>query len=88
MFQAAIKFFENNLNLFDEHILKDYEYWHVKMLEWLKAGTEESKSSITFLKSFLQALGTIMENKDGSEYTTVTNVSIFIVKKIFFLCIQ
>lgn len=57
-------------------MLADYDYWHQKMLDWLKAGTEERKSGSIFFRSFLQELGTILETPTRIEHKTAINVSI------------
>lgn len=67
----------NNMNLFEHYYLADYEYWHKKLLNWLSEGSDEMKTAVMFLNSFLQTLGTLLETtEDKPEYLNLMNVSI------------
>lgn len=74
---AGIIFMANNMTLFENNFLVDYQYWHTNLLKWLREGNEEMKTAVIFLNSFLQILGILLETTEyKKDYANLMHVSI------------
>ncbi|KAJ8918257.1 hypothetical protein NQ315_014127 [Exocentrus adspersus] len=58
--RAALSFLANHITLFGNLLLKDYKYWHMKLLQWLEMGMEERKVGAVVLKAYFQEISSII----------------------------
>ncbi|KAG5877905.1 hypothetical protein JTB14_011621 [Gonioctena quinquepunctata] len=69
--RAALLFLANNVAIFKENLLEEYEFWHSKLPVWLTFGAEERKVAVTVLKAFYQVIAVTLEEKDGEQWKEV-----------------
>ncbi|CAH1171231.1 unnamed protein product [Phaedon cochleariae] len=69
--RAALLFLANNIDLFKEKLLEEYEFWHNKLLVWLTFGVEDKKVGVTVLKAFFQAVAQVLDEKEGDAFGVV-----------------
>ncbi|KAJ8958549.1 hypothetical protein NQ314_006388 [Rhamnusium bicolor] len=69
--RAAILFLSNNINVFGELLLKEYKFWHTKLLNWLELGADDKKAGVITLKAFLQVTSTVVYEKNEDQWRSV-----------------
>ncbi|XP_056648968.1 DNA-dependent protein kinase catalytic subunit-like isoform X1 [Diorhabda sublineata] len=79
--KAAIKFFSNYSWMFKDHLLKEYKYWHEKLLVWFTFNADCQKIGSAALRSFCQTLSKGLEESDNSDCKNIIQYFVSYSKK-------